>query len=618
MLNKLRKQAGKVLMSFLFGMLIFSFAIWGIGDIFRGSGHATNVAEVGGSEISAELFNQYLRRDVNRLQSQFGGRLEIEQIRALGIVERLLQELVSGTLLDQQANQMGLVVSEARLKEQIVAEPLFHNEAGQFDRAQFDQVLQFSNMSEQAYLFGVEQDIKREQLSTAASGSVRVSRRFVEDFFRYRDERRVAETITVPNGDPEAFAAPDDAALEAVLTSNSERFQQPELRSFVLLQLRAEDLMDEVRVSDEEVASEFEARREEFAEPERRNLEQVLFDSQEAAASFKAALDGGEEFAAAAEAAGLSPVELAELSREELAVQMADLANAAFALEDGQATDPIESPFGWHVVRVTSITPPYDPQFEDQREALTAEIAERYAVDSLVSLANQLDDELGAGAELEEAADNLGLSVERIDNVNRAGGAIEGESPNLPQSDDFLRDLFEAEVGETSLLGETPDGDFYVFRVERVTPPALRPLAEVRAEVLDLWRREEARQHALIEAEALADRLRLGGEMVEIANEEGLSHGRTEPLGRFGGEPEAASPDLTAKLFGLANEDVAVAEVAEGWVVMKLAEVEPGDPVAHTEAVLQNDVVAAFTRELERDLGVSINQGAIDAVLSAY
>ena len=125
-------------MSFLFGMLILSFAIWGIGDIFRGSTQDTAVAEVGGSEIDVQFFNQHLRRDINRLQNQFGGRIELEQIRALGIVERLLRDLISGTLLDEQASNMGMVISQDQLKERIVSQPMFQDEAGNFDRAIFD------------------------------------------------------------------------------------------------------------------------------------------------------------------------------------------------------------------------------------------------------------------------------------------------------------------------------------------------------------------------------------------------------------------------------------------------------------------------------------------------
>ena len=168
MLEKLRKQAAKILMSLLFGLLIMSFAIWGIGDIFRGSSQTTTVAEVGGAEIDAQTFSQYLTRDINRLQTQFGARLEIDQIRALGIVERLLQELITGTLLDEQANGMGMVISQDQMKQRIVAEPMFQDETGRFDRALFDQALQISNLSETAYVIGVERDLLREQLAAAA------------------------------------------------------------------------------------------------------------------------------------------------------------------------------------------------------------------------------------------------------------------------------------------------------------------------------------------------------------------------------------------------------------------------------------------------------------------
>jgi len=630
MLDKLRKQAAKIFMSFLFGMLILSFAIWGVGDIFRSTSRTTVVATVGDSEVSAKLFSQYLTRDINRLQNQFGGRLDAEQIRALGIPERLLRDLISGTLLDEQANNLGMVVASEQIKQRIASQSIFQNEAGNFDRARFDQALQFSNLSEQAYVFGVERDIKREQLGEAASGAVSVSHRFVEEFYRYRDEHRVADTLTVPAGDGADLAEPDDAALEAVLTSHPERFQKPEYRSLVLIDLRAADLLDEIHVSDEELEREFEVRRDEFAKPERRSFEQVLFDTQAEAASFKAALDGGQDFAAAAEAAGVSPVTLTELSQADLAAQMPDLADAAFALDASAVAGPIESPFGWHVLRLTEVLPPYEPTLEDEREALTADLAKRHAVESLVSVANQLDDELGGGAELEDAAGRLGLTVRQIQDLDAQGVTVADEHPNLPDSEDFLPEVFAANVGETSLLHETPDGDYFVFRVDEVVPPALPPLDDVRADVLALWRQEEARQHALIEAEALADRVRLGADMAEIASEDGLELGRTPSLDRFGKGREKATvaPDLTAKLFTLGPDEVAVAEVPEGWVVLKLAEVEPGDPQANAQAVdiladgltqaLRNDMLTAFTQELERDLGVSINQAAFDDVTSSY
>jgi peptidyl-prolyl cis-trans isomerase D len=629
MLDKFRKQAAKIFMSFLFGMLILSFAIWGVGDIFRGTSRTTSVATVGDSEISASVFSQYLTRDLNRLRTQFGGQLDADQIRALGIVERLLHDLIAGTLLDEEANNLGMISTPEQIKQRIAAQPMFQNDAGNFDRAKFNQALQFSNLSEQAYVIGVGRDLKREELGEAASGAVSVSRRFVEDFYRYRDEHRIADTITVPQGDGADLEPPDDAALQEVLTSHAERFQKPEYRSLVLIQLRAEDVLDEVHVSDEELEREFATRRDEFAKPERRSFEQVLFDSESDAESFETAISGGQDFDAAAKDLGVEPVTLTELSRADLSAQMADLAEAAFALKIGEVSKPIKSPFGWHVLRLTEIQPPYEPTLEDERETLTKELAQRHAVESLVSIANQLDDEIGGGATLEEAADKLGLTLRHIDDLDNTGTTASGEHPDLPKSDEFLRDVFTAQPGEASLLSETPDGDYFVFRVDKVTPPALPPLDDVRADVLDLWRHEEARQKALVEAEAIADRLRLGTDMAEVASEDNLELGRTPALDRFGkGSEEPAAPDLTAKLFSLGPDEVAVAEVPDGWVVLKLAEVEPGDPQANSQAVdiladgltqaMRNDMLTGFTQELERNLGVTINQKAVDTIMSAY
>lgn len=628
MLKNLRKQAAKILMSFLFGMLILSFAIWGVGDIFRSTSRSTAVAEVGSEKIDVHTFSQYLTRDINRLQSQFGGRLDIDQIRALGIVQQLLHQLITGTLLDQQANRMGLVITSDQLRNYIMSQSMFHNEKGDFDRALYDHALQISNMSKTVYEEGVKRDLKRQELGDAVSGAVQVSRRFVDDFFRYRDEHRIGETITVPAGDGANLPAPDDATLQTVLTSHPKQFQEPERRSLTLIELRAADLLSEVRVTDEELKSEFEARRDEFAKPERRSLEQVLFDTKAEAESFKAAVDGGQDFDAAAKAAGRTPVDLSELSHDQIAAQMPGMADVVFGLKVGEVSAPIESPFGWHVVKLKKILPPYKPVFADQRDALRAEIAQRHAADSLVSMANQLDDELGGGATLEEAANHLGLKVTHIKGLRRDGTAAEGAKSDLLKSGEFLKAVFSATAGDTGLLTETKNGDYYVFRVDEVTPPAFRPLDQVRADVLTVWRREEARRQALTRAKALADKVRGGSDMAEIAREEGLSHGQTASLDRFGSDPNAAPPDLTAKLFGLAKDDVAVAAVPEGWDIVKLAEVKPGDPKANASAVniladgltksLQNDALAAFTQELQRDIGVSINQRAIDDVLASY
>src|SRR5687768_16803235 len=98
MLQALRSTVGSWVVKILFVLLILSFAVWGIGDIFRGN-TSTTVAEVGDVKISTSELDNAFRQEVNRLRQMMGGQIDAEQARALGLVEQSLQQLVQSTLL---------------------------------------------------------------------------------------------------------------------------------------------------------------------------------------------------------------------------------------------------------------------------------------------------------------------------------------------------------------------------------------------------------------------------------------------------------------------------------------------------------------------------------------
>ncbi len=630
MMMQLRKNVTKIVMVMMFSLLILSFAVWGIGDIFRGGGKIEAVAEVGDIVIDQRTFSRQLSLEVNRLERRFNSQLDGEQIRALGIPGQVLRQMIIGVLLDEKAAKMGLVVSEEQVKRRIVAEPSFQGETGAFDPSRFTQVLRLNGVSEDQYVSQLRQDIARGQLGRAATGGVAVSRHFLDAFYTYREERRIAETILVPSGDGADLPEPDTAQLKEVHEAFSNRFESPEYRAVTLIELRPEDLLDEVAVSEEELEAEFEVRRDEFAEPERRSIEQLVFDSESEARVFKSALDGGQGFAEAADSLlGRAPIGLADVSQDDMALQFPEFAAAVFSTTEGGHGGPAESPFGWHVFRVSAIEPALNPSLADVRDSLKEDIARRSAIDSIISIANQLDDEIAGGASLEEAAEQLGLKLRKLPALDRLGQDESGEKIALPTGAQLLSDIFAAAAGEESLLSETPDGIYFMFRVDGVTPAAIRPLEEVRTAVVDVWRTQEARAQARIRADGLAERVRLGEKMPDVAAAANLNVDTTAPIDRFGSEPSAvAMPDLTTRLFELAIGEVVVAEAPEGPVIARLIEIKPGDPSSAAEAIdaldaalaegLQNDLLAAFTGELERTLGVRINQAALDNVLSAY
>ncbi len=617
----------KIVTFALFGMLIASFAVWGIGDIFRGRSQVRSVAEVGAQSILQQDYARALSRAIERLAARFGGRLNMDQARAFGIPDQVLSQMIGRALFDQKAAALGLIVTDGQVRRLVRQQQGFHNEFGEFDRFRFDQQLRLLGLGEGEYIETLRRDIIRQQIAGAVSEAASAPDQLAEALYRYRKERRVAQVLTVRNDSITELPVPAEPVLVAFHKEFSERFMAPERRAVTLVQLRAADLAAEVAVSEDELREAFESRFDDFVTPERRTLEQIVFPDQEAARAAAARLAGGADFATVArELSGQDPVDLGTLEKEELPEALAE---AAFSTPAPAVSAPIESPLGWHVLRVVSIEPRKEPSLEEVREELTRDTAMRHAVDSMVSIANQLDDELAAGASLEEAARSLDLAPRRIDAIDSVGKDAAGQPVADLPPDRFLEVAFESETGRESLLIETAGGDFFILRVDGVTPAQLRPLEEVRAEVTELWRAARRAELAREKAEALAERAKAGTELEALAVEARLIVVQTEPITRF--ETAAArtpSPALAAKLFQIRPGEVTTASAPEGHIVAKLIEIQPADPAANANDVqavrdslavaLQRDLLEQFVTTLRAEYGVTIDQRRLDELLASF
>ena len=148
MLNLIRKQAGSWVVKILMLLLVASFAIWGIGDIFFGGGQNPTVATVGGAEIPASELADSFSRAVSNLQRQLGPDFDRERAIQLGVMQQSLQDLVARRLVSLQANEMGLAIPDDALRTMITQNPAFQS-GGQFDRSRFEQLLRLNGLNEQ-------------------------------------------------------------------------------------------------------------------------------------------------------------------------------------------------------------------------------------------------------------------------------------------------------------------------------------------------------------------------------------------------------------------------------------------------------------------------------------
>ncbi|EWY42287.1 parvulin peptidyl-prolyl isomerase [Skermanella stibiiresistens SB22] len=622
MLQALRSTVGSWVVKILFVLLILSFLGWGIGDIFQGRTDTT-VAEVGDVKISTQELDTAFRQELGRLRQMLGGQIDAEQARQLGLVNQSLDQLIQRTLLSMAADEAGLRVSDQLVLSELRNEPAFRNQLGQFDPGQFRSVLAANQLTEDAYVQILRSEIKRTQLVGAVAAGAQAPTPLVEDLFRRQAERRVAETILVPNAAMGDVGTPDDAALAAFHQDKAVRFTAPEFRKLTVGRLAVEDVAKEITVSDEDLRAAYDARAEEFQTPERRTVDQVLVADEATARGIESALGQGRSLQDAATGAGAEVITLGSLSRGDLP---AELAEPVFTLQQGAVSAPIQSPLGWHLMRVDQIEPGSVRPFEEVRDTLLAEVRHDRAADQVYEMANKVEDALAGGGSIEDVAQQQGLRLIQVDAVDATGHGPDGAPVGgLPNAQQVSQTAFGLQQGATSSLTDTQGGDYFVTRVDAITPAALRPLDSIRPEVVAAWQAEQRAQLAAKRATELADQIRAGTPVEQAAGSlPGAVAGVTPAVTRGdregGGLPQAS----IQQLFEMAQGEVTVAPTQDGQIVIRLRDIQNADPAASEAQVAQlrqgvqqamaGDLLAQFTDALRQSHTVSIHQETVDTM----
>jgi peptidyl-prolyl cis-trans isomerase D len=624
MLEAIRKRSASFVVKLLLGLLILSFGIWGVGDTIRSGIGGPSVAKVGSIEIRPEDLSRDFQREMNRLRSVFGPSFDQEQARAMGLVDSVLDSMISRALFDLAAKDLGVAISDEVVLERIRGNRAFFNMLGTFDRARFQQVIQNNGWSEGAYIAQMRGDLGRAIYVNSVEKGVAAPRSLVEAVYTYRQEKRVADTILVADGDMTAIPEPDDAALVKFHKEHTDRFTAPEYRALTVVSLKAEDLVKEVAVSDEMIAQVFEERRDEFNKPEQRRVIQMVLPDEATVRRAHQALVGGGSFAEVAkEIAGVdeATLDLGLVQREHL---LPELADAVFAVAKGAFSEPVESPLGWHILKVTGIEAAREQTVDEVREQLIQIAAHEKATEDLFELANRLEDQLGGGATLEEGASALNLKLVKIPAIDRRGRDAAGHLVNdLPEGDQFLSTAFETAENNDSSLTEAGTDGYFVLRVDGVTAPALRPLDTVRKEVAANWKAGKQAEAAEKTAKGLIEKVKAGTELSAVAAGAGLKVTTPPPFLRGSNEDSQGLPQtLVSKLFDVRLGEAVMARGVNGYYVARLVEIRPADLAADKQGIdnladeitnsLRNDLVIQLSAALRDRFPVSVNRQAVD------
>lgn len=627
MLDAMRRGAQGIIAKVLFAVLILSFAVWGVADVFTGGGQAA-LATVGEREITADDYNRAFQNELNAISYRAGRRISADQARAFGLDEQVLQRLIGSAAVDQHAQQLGLAIPDDALVAGLQRDPAFQGSDGKYSRAAVEEIMRQLGLSEAGLLRLRRQEELRRQLTSALSAGIVVPRPLAEMIHAYREETRTIAHFRIDPAKVVDIKAPDEAKLKETYDANAASFVTPEQRKLAALVLSIESLKKKMSVSDDEAKQAYEAEKETFETPEKRRVQQISFKDMAAAEAAKTALDAGKSFAEVAKEAGAkeTDVDLGLLTKKQLVDPK--IAEAVFSLPKDGVSAPIAGRFTNAIVRVTAIEPGTTKTFEDVKAQVVDKLAGEKARNELQKIVDEVDDGRAGGQPLKAIAERLKLDYAEVAATDRANKDAEGKTAlQIAEADRVVAAGFDAQVGVEREPVELSDGGLAWVDALAVMPPKQKPFEAVKDEVKALYEKNERARQLREAAAKLAERIRKGEAIAAVAADAGGTVETTLPVTR-NTTPQGLTRPAVAQAFALPLNGVGNAESADNQsrTVLQVTAITPAPAATKEQAEkiakelsgeLENDVVAAYVGALQKDLGVTVNRAAFERVTGA-
>lgn len=618
---------GRIVMGVVLGLIAISFAIWGIGDIFRGFGRST-VAKVGSTEITVDQFRQIYNDRLQQLGRQIGRPVTSDQARALRLEQQLAGQLVAEAALDQSARQMRLSVPDAEIARQIMNDPSFKGASGQFDRIRFEQIIRGAGYTETRFAAEQKKLTLRREIAETVGGEMSLPKTMADALNRFENEQRAIDYVTLDAAKAGDIPTLTPEVIAKYFEDHKNEFRALEYRTVTIMSVSPADLAKPGDVTDADAKDYYDRNLTRFGTPERRQVEQIVFPSPEEAQAAATRLEKSEiAFEALAKERGLTEkdIDLGLLTKTGIIDRA--VADAAFSLKEGEVSAPVKGMFGTALLRVVKIEPEVVKPFGEVATEIRQTLATERAKSELASRHDKIEDERAAGLRLAEIAQKLNLTARTIEAVDRQGRDPDGkEVTGLPSGVDVLASAFRTAMGVETEPVQLAGGGYVWFEVTGIKPSSERKLEEVRQRVEERWRQEQISERLRAKANELVDKLKAGTSLNDVAAAEGLTVQTTFGLkrGRGTGMPATAIDAVFQTEKGAAGS-------AEGKdpterVVFQVTDItipafEAGSAESKrieetTRRSLTEDLLAQYVTRLQTDFGATINQDALRRVVS--
>lgn len=634
MLQNLRQHSGGIFAKILFGLIIASFALVGVGDMFHRYTKKP-VATVGGTTIHTEEFDHRLKLVKDQIMATTKGKARLEDIKAMGIPQKIIDDMVNRILEDHEMTALGIIVNDATLEGVVKSLPDFQNKKGEFDKAKFNELMSRGS-SRKEFFMNVKNLLKKQQLFGTLSSSIRLPKAYQDDLYKAIHQDVVFTVAYVPEAHVKVTASPTDTDLEQIYKANPDQFTQPEYRDVSILVIDPKTLQDKVTVSDEQIQEEYSRRKEEFMTTEMRDVIQLSFPSSEAAKEAQDELVAGASLDMVVKKHRPKAQNHNKAVRDKFPSAQGDL---IFALTQPGVTDVIDSALerASYLFVVKEIIPAGEQPLEMVRDRLEGDLKSRLSHESIDEMRNKVEDELAGGKSFSDVSTQFNLGVVKLGLLDQAGLTPKKEDAFGEKIIDMksivLENTNSLSEGSDSPVLDLPNGKMIAVRVDSVKPKVLPPLADIRDSVAKYWRETQSQEKAAELSLGMVKEINEGSPFAQVAKKHGLTTRALEPVSRASLQQKPFKDDVVGaqvlqKGFKQPLHRATYGPARDGFVVIVPTKFVPQDPASKKtidqkaafdqslKGVIMRDFEQDYLRNLKTRFEVEINQSVVDSALS--
>jgi peptidyl-prolyl cis-trans isomerase D len=626
-----KSKIGTLVLALIGLAIVASFALADVSGVsLGGSGlSSSTLVKVGGLEVSDREMDAAMQQRLAQVRQQ-DPMADYSTIAA--DFEPLLQSLIDQRTLQAFAKKHGFVVSKRLIDAEIANIPGVKGLNGQFSQQAYESFLQSQRLTDAQVRELIEGTIMQRLLLIPAANNARVPVGVATPYASMLLEQREGEVALIPISAFTAGLNPTDAQIQQYYVSTRNRYMVPEQRVIRIARIGPQQV-ENVTASDSEIAQYYRANQAQFGATDTRVISQALVPDRNAANQIAARAKGGQSFVEAVRPAGLSAEDISigpqtRAQFTELAGQQ--VAAAAFGAAEGAIVGPIQSEFGWHVIKIDSIRKQGGKTLERARSEIAAKLTAEKRTNALADLVEKIQEALDGGSNFDEAAKAGGLTTVTTPLVTANGAARGNPGFRFPADlDAALKSGFELAANDEPVIEQLTEDSFAMVAPGRIVPAAPEPLAAIRDKVRADWINKQATDRARLAATSIA--AKSGGQAPLPAAVQQVKAGlpqvrritaRRIDLSNAQGDKV---PEALRMIFnqGQGKSRVGADEEGRGFFVVKVTKIVPGSALTQPALIaevqqgfedpLAQEYAEQFLASARKALGVRRNEDLIAA-----